>query len=131
MWLQRLKWLLKYTFLRRTIKSLLVYGLIGALIWISGIVLEKLPFFGVIKTEAQATSDLKLNDLHYSLAKRLGAKESMPNFLLINTGDLSKDSFRLELANLIEYIQFLEPKAIGIDHDFSADTNLIGTHALV
>jgi len=131
MWLQRLKWLLKYTFLRRTIKSLLVFGLIGALIWISGIVLEKLPFFGVIKTEVQAASDLKLNDLHYSLAKRLEAKESMPNFLLINTGDLSKDSFRLELANLIEYIQFLEPKAIGIDHDFSADTNLIGTHALV
>lgn len=131
MWFHTLKWLLKFKFFRRSIKTTFVFGLIGCLIWLAGFVLEKAPFFELIKTEAQAASDLRFNDLHYSIAKRLEAKESMPDFLLINTGDLSKDSFRLELANLLEYIQFLEPKAIGIDHDFSADSNLIGTHALV
>lgn len=74
-----------------------------------------------------------MNDLHYQVNSRsdVDSPKLSGKIIVINTGSLSKDSFRFELANTLSEIKKYNPKAIAIDHDFIVDTTLIGTKKLI
>jgi len=89
-------------------------------------------FMGLIEIKGFAGADLSFNDLFYK-ANRLSEtpiRKNSGNIVMINTGSLTRDSFRFELADVISKVGKYRPKAIGVDHDFSNDTSIYGTHEL-
>jgi CHASE2 domain-containing sensor protein len=115
---------------KHLIKIFFFYLAIKGLLTLSGFFFQ-LSFMSVPRLEFEATSDLCLNDLHYRIKKDMGGSHPSENIVLINSGDLSIDSFRYEFASLISTIDFYEPSVIGIDHYFQSDTTLIGTRELI
>jgi CHASE2 domain-containing sensor protein len=81
--------------------------------------------------EMKAANDLSLNDLFYKINHETGEKKISDKIVLINSGDLSIDTFRSELSHLINQINFYNPKVIGIDHDFSDNGIVLGTGELI
>lgn len=90
-------------------------------------------FFQIFSLEESGNPDLVFNDLYF----RAKNKDCLSNkhytreksVVLINTGSLSTDSFRLELAKILIKLKNTDVKAIGIDHDF-LKINKIGTEDL-
>ena len=95
--------------------------------------LSEKPIFNLLSIQHLIASDLSLNDLHYQVNQEsiTNSPKLSGKVFIINTGSLSKDSFRLELARVIDAVNQFSPKVIGIDHDFAADTTLIGTNELI
>jgi CHASE2 domain-containing sensor protein len=116
--------------INRVFKVFFFYVAVVGLLQIFGALLEY-PFMSIPNMEFKAAMDLSLNDLHYTIDKEKGGTQPSENILLVNSGDLSNDSFRFELATLIQTIDFYEPAVIGIDHDFIDDTSLAGTVELI
>ena len=89
-------------------------------------------FMGLIEIKEFAGSDLSFNDLYYKVLRVSGAsnQESSNNVIMVNSGSLSRDSFRLKLAQLISKVEQYNPKVIGVDHNFSNDTTILGTNEL-
>jgi hypothetical protein len=81
--------------------------------------------------EMQAGEDLSLNDLHYKIDRKINRSKLSKEIILINTGSLSVDNFRGELAELLLQIDSFNPKVIGVDHDFDDDTTRFGTEELL
>ena len=89
------------------------------------------PFMSIFQIETNAANDICLNDLHYKISREIPNNNLSNNIVLINSGDMSIDSFRLQFAQLIDYIDFFKPKVIGVDHDFSNNSDILGTTELV
>lgn len=89
-------------------------------------------FMGLIEIREFAGADLSFNDLFYKVNRLSNTpiQKSSGNIVMINTGSLSSDSFRFKLAAVISKVGDYKPKAIGVDHDFSNDTSITGTHEL-
>ncbi|NBU48301.1 MAG: CHASE2 domain-containing protein, partial [Flavobacteriales bacterium] len=87
---------------------------------------------GLIEIKEFAGADLSFNDLFYKVNRLSNTpiQKSSGNIVMINTGSLSSDSFRFKLAAVILKVGDYKPKAIGVDHDFSNDTSITGTHEL-
>jgi CHASE2 domain-containing sensor protein len=87
---------------------------------------------GLIEIKEFAGADLSFNDLFYKVNRLSNTpiQKSSENIVMINTGSLSSDSFRFKLAAVISKVGDCKPKAIGVDHDFSNDTSITGTHEL-
>jgi hypothetical protein len=92
--------------------------------------LSSKPFFGLLSLEQILVSDGSFNDLYYH---KKGIKNSKPlsgKVIIINSGSFDNDSFRLQLAKSINYLQTFSPKVVAVDHTFS-ESNLIGTDSLI
>lgn len=89
------------------------------------------PVFGIFSIEQILISDASFNDFFYqtNANKEDSVKNLSGKVIIINTGSLDKDSFRLELASTINYLQEFNPKVIGIDHTFS-DEEFVGSDSL-
>jgi len=89
------------------------------------------PVFGILSIEQILSSDASFNDFFYqtNANKEDSVKKLSRKVIIINTGSLNKDTFRLQLARTINYVQEFNPKVIGIDHTFS-DEEFIGTDSL-
>jgi hypothetical protein len=89
--------------------------------------------FQIFNLENSGNPDLVFNDLYF----RARNKDCLSNehykrpksVVLINSGSLNPDSFRLELASVLYKLKLTEARAIGIDHDFFK-TDKIGTASL-
>jgi CHASE2 domain-containing sensor protein len=79
-------------------------------------------FFQVFNLENAGNPDIVFNDLFFKLQLKRNSDSTVLNkkksVVFINSGSLSQDSFRLDLANLIEKLKATEVRSIGIDHDF-------------
>jgi CHASE2 domain-containing sensor protein len=79
-------------------------------------------FFQIFNLENSANPDLVFNDLYF----RAQYKNCLDNphytreksVVLINSGSLDQDSFRLQLAEVLTKFKDIPVRAIGIDHDF-------------
>lgn len=88
-------------------------------------------------TISKGGADFSFNDIYY----RVVASEHFegePHFrtpksvVLINTGSLNRDYFRVELANLLLRLEEYQPKVMAVDHEFSKDTaGRVGTSELL
>lgn len=89
-------------------------------------------FMGLIEIKEFAGADLSFNDLFYKVNRLSDTpiQKSSEKVVMINTGSFSRDSFRSKLAAVITKVGDYKPKAIGVDHDFSNDTSITGTHEL-
>ncbi len=89
-------------------------------------------FMGLIEIKEFAGADLSFNDLFYNVNRLSDTpiQKSSEKVVMINTGSFSRDSFRSKLAAVITKVGDYKPKAIGVDHDFSNDTSITGTHEL-
>ena len=89
-------------------------------------------FLQIFKIEDIGNPDLEWNDLHYKTVDTQNNSHYTreKSVVLINSGTLNKDSFRLELAKVISQIKKFNPKSIGIDIDFDNDSK-IGTKELI
>ena len=92
-------------------------------------------FFQLFTIEQIGNPDLEWNDLHYKSVNPLTnvhyTREK--SVVLINSGSLNRDSFRLELSKVLTKLKKINAKAIGIDHQFSSDPDdeKIGTKELI
>ena len=92
-------------------------------------------FFQLFTIEQIGNPDLEWNDLHYKSVNPLTnvhyTREK--SVVLINSGSLNRDSFRLELSKVLTKLKKINAKAIGIDHQFSAEPyeEKIGTKELI
>jgi CHASE2 domain-containing sensor protein len=116
---------------KRLIKAV-VYYLAIQLIYVGLNFIFNKPFLNIISIEQLLVADASLNDLHYQLQAKDNSKttELSGKVILVNTGSLSKDTFRLALANTIKKINSFNPNIIAIDQDFSLDTSIYGTSDL-
>ena len=89
-------------------------------------------FMGLIEVKEFAGSDLSFNDLFYKVNRLSNTpiQKSSEKIVMINSGSLSRDSFRSKLAAVISKVGDYKPKAIGVDHDFSNDTSIYGSQEL-
>jgi CHASE2 domain-containing sensor protein len=87
---------------------------------------------GLIEVKEFAGSDLSFNDLFYKVNRLSNTpiQKSSEKIVMINSGSLSRDSFRSKLAAVISKVGDYKPKAIGVDHDFSNDTSIYGSQEL-
>lgn len=92
--------------------------------------LSSKPFFGIFSLEHMLISDGSFNDLYYHKKGIKDKKILSGKVIIINSGSFDKDSFRLQLAKSIHYLQTFNPKVVSIDHTFS-ESNLIGTDSLI
>jgi hypothetical protein len=115
-----MNWLLKY---KENILQLVVYFLILKLVYLGFDYLINTQFMRLFKIQELVSNDLSFNDLYYRIQfKNIYDKTHFTrekSVVLINTGSLSNDYFRLELANLINKVESCSPKAVGIDFIFS------------
>ena len=113
---------------KRLIKAV-VYYLAIQLIYLGLNFIFNKPFLNIISIEQLLVADASLNDLHYQLQAKDNSKTTglSGKVILVNTGSLSKDTFRLALANTIKKISSFNPNIIAIDQDFSLDTSIYGT----
>ena len=91
--------------------------------------------FQLFTIEQIGNPDLEWNDLHY---KSVNPSTNVhytreKSVVLINTGSLNRDSFRLELSKVLTKLKKINAKAVGIDHQFSAEPfeEKIGTKELI
>jgi hypothetical protein len=90
-------------------------------------------FFQIFNLENSGNPDLIFNDLYF----RARNKDCFYNphytreksVVLINSGSLNPDTFRLQLSEVLRKLKTTNVKAIGIDHDFSKNDK-IGTAEL-
>lgn len=120
---------LAFLFKKRLFKLLFFFGLTVLLGAILQVILDH-KAMSIPRLELDAAKDLCLNDLHYKINKK--TKQYLPSdkIILINTGDMSSDQFRSELAELIQMVSLYEAKVIGIDHVFSNNTGIEGSREL-
>ena len=122
-------------FTKKNIFKFLFFYLLSWLILIIVSEIAETKFFQLFTIEEIGNPDLEWNDLHYKSVDVYNnshyTKEK--SVVLINSGSLNKDSFRLELAEVITKLKKINAKAIGIDHQFSAnpDEEKIGTKELI
>jgi CHASE2 domain-containing sensor protein len=77
---------------------------------------EHLPL-QLLHFEHLATEDVQFNDIYYS--SNLNINLENKDVVLINTGSVAKDdSFRTQLANLINKVSTFKPKKVGLDFVF-------------
>lgn len=91
-----------------------------------------LGLLSIANIEMQSSSDVCLNDFYYRI--NTIEKNQIPlsqNIILINSGSLSKEKFRPDLADLLTVLKANSPKVIGIDHDFDSANKKYGTEKLV
>ena len=117
---------------KKQIFKFLFFFLCSKLIILLLVLITKSNIFQIFQIENLGNSDLEWNDLHY---KRADIKNDphytrQKSVVLINTGTLNSDSFRLQLAHILFTIKKFNPKAIGIDHTFS-NSFRIGTEELI
>jgi CHASE2 domain-containing sensor protein len=88
---------------------------------------------GLIEVKEFAGSDLSFNDLFYKVNRLSNTpiQKSSEKIVMINSGSLSRDSFRSKLAAVISKVGDYKPKALGVDHDFSNDTSIYGSQELI
>jgi CHASE2 domain-containing sensor protein len=114
---------------KKIIKLFFVYTIVKAIIFLITFVFS-LDFFSIPNLELSAANDLSFNDFHYSIRKNKPNYES-DKIVIINSGDLASDSFRLQLAQLIKKIDLFNPKVVGVDINFSIEKNKLGTKKLI
>jgi hypothetical protein len=120
-------------FKKKNIIKFLFFYLGSKLILLLLIPVVSSNFFQIFNLEESGNPDMVFNDLFF----RARNKDCLSNphykrpksVILINSGSLNPDSFRLELAQVLNKLKTTEVKAIGIDHDF-IKTDKIGTEAL-
>lgn len=120
-------------FKKKNIIKFLFFYLSSKLILLLLIPIAASNFFQIFNLEESGNPDLVFNDLYF----RAKNKDCLTNphyrrpksVVLINSGSLNPDSFRLELAAVLRKLKSTEVKAIGIDHDFDK-TDKIGTTEL-
>lgn len=113
------------------IKLGIIYVAVKLLIIISDWV-GQLPLFNIVSLEEVIVSDATFNDLYYQVRDRWDKSPTLSGqVILVNTGGLPADSFRLSLAQLMTQLHGYEPAAIAVDHDFYPDTSLPGSSALL
>jgi hypothetical protein len=117
--------------LKSKLKTTFIY-FIGMLLFFETIdYLAEQPIFNLFSIENIIVNDFSLNDLHYKNAYK--DREINPSLsgrvVLVNSGSLDKDSFRLQLAKTTVILQTFQPSVIGIDHTFSGEKKL-GTDSL-
>jgi hypothetical protein len=117
---------------KNIIKFLFFYLSIKLLLLIVGFFISS-NFFQIFNIENSGNPDLVFNDLHFKAQYK--DCQNNPHYtrkksvVLINSGSLDIDSFRLELSKVLKKLKDYKPAAIGIDHDFSK-TEKIGTDSL-
>lgn len=112
--------------------KLVLFYIVIQFIFFSAGRLAQLPLLNIISLEQMVVSDVSLNDLYYQLDGKWGDKSAVSGeVVLVNTGSLPADSFRLALAQLIRTLHTCTPAVIGVDHDFYADTSIVGTDTLI
>jgi CHASE2 domain-containing sensor protein len=114
----------------KVLRLLFYYLAIKLIIFLVSIVFES-NYFKIPSLEYKAGSDFSLNDLHYQLDSTNRNVKRFENICLINSGSLDPIQFRFELAQVIERIKKTEAKVIGIDLEFSNDSTIAGTSALL
>jgi hypothetical protein len=119
-------------FTKKNIFKILFFYLFSSLILILLSQISEIKFFQIFTIEQIGNPDLEWNDLHYKSVNVYKNKHYTreKSVVLINTGSLNRDSFRLELAQVLNKLKKLNAKAIGIDHQFSNE-NKIGTNELI
>jgi CHASE2 domain-containing sensor protein len=119
-------------FTKKNIFKFLFFYLLSSLILILLTQIAETKFFQIFTIEEIGNPDLEWNDLHYKSVNVYQNKHYTreKSVVLINSGSLNKDSFRLELAQVLSKLKELNTKAVGIDHQFSNE-NKIGTNELI
>ena len=120
-------------FKKKNIIKFLFFYLVSKLILLLLIPIASSNFFQIFNLEESGNPDLVFNDLYF----RARNKDCLSNphytrqksVVLINSGSLNPDSFRLELAIVLNRLKSTEVGAIGIDHDFNK-VDKIGTEEL-
>lgn len=120
-------------FKKKNVLKFLFFYLASKLILLLLIPIAASNIFQIFNLEESGNPDLVFNDLYF----RARNKDCLTNphytrqksVVLINTGSLNPDSFRLELAMVLNRLKSTEVGAIGIDHDFSK-VDKIGTAEL-
>jgi len=118
--------------MRKKVWKFLAYYIIIKLLFLAIYLVVDIPLMKVFKLKSLLEADASFNDLHYQVKKEM--KEEAPalsgKIVIINSGSIERDSFRLDLARLLGVLKKYNPKVIGIDHDFR-DTVLPGTPELI
>ena len=119
-------------FTKKNIFKFLFFYLSSCLILIVLSEIAETKFFQIFTIEEIGNPDLEWNDLHYKSVNpyRNSHYTREKSVILINSGSLNRDSFRLELSKVLGELNILNVKAIGIDHQFSNE-NKIGTDELI
>jgi CHASE2 domain-containing sensor protein len=88
--------------------------------------------FQIFEIEEIGNPDIEWNDLHYKSVNFSDDPHYLKekNVVLINSGSLNRDSFRLQLSKVLSKLGRINPKAIGIDHEFTNSTQP-GTEELI
>ena len=122
-------------FTKKNIFKILFFYLFSSLILILLSQISEIKFFQIFTIEQIGNPDLEWNDLHYKTVNVYNNKHYTreKSVVLINSGSLNRDSFRLELAKVLTKLKKINAKAIGIDHQFSVnpDEEKIGTKELI
>ncbi|MFN6039512.1 MAG: CHASE2 domain-containing protein, partial [Bacteroidota bacterium] len=120
------------SFKRKILRVVTYYLLIHLLFFtVSGLI--NLPILKIFSLQSILETDGSFNDLYYQMRDTMyqNSARLSNKLVLVNTGSLKRDSFRLELANLVKKISNLNPKVVAIDHDFNKDTSIPGTRQLI
>jgi hypothetical protein len=117
---------------KKFLKVLLFYLAIRLISFGAGILID-LPILNIFKFETLLPIDASFNDLHYQQKNETNVVSAplSGKLILINTGSIPKDSFRLNLSEVISKTRAFEPKVIALDHDFINDSRLVGTAELI
>ncbi len=122
-------------FTKKNIFKFLFFYLFSTLILLVLNRIAETKIFQLFTIEQIGNPDLEWNDLHYKSVNPITnvhyTREK--SVVLINSGSLNRDSFRLELSKVLTKLKKINAKAIGIDHQFSADLDdeKIGTIELI
>jgi len=95
--------------------------------------LLKTPIYSIVSLHNLIISDASINDLHYLIREETEDYEPKLSgeLILVNTGSLPNDSFRLALSRLIQVLDRYQPKVIGLDLVFDSSQKAIGTSELL
>jgi CHASE2 domain-containing sensor protein len=115
-----MKWL-NMQWINKIKTVILIFIAFKAIVFLAYLAYEHLPI-QLIHFEHFAIEDVEFNDIYYS-TRGIGDKILLQQkeVILINTGSLPADSFRLKTAELIRKLAIYRPAAIGIDHFFEKD----------
>jgi CHASE2 domain len=110
---------------KEKILKLIIYFIAFQFIFLGLKYLIERPFMQTFKIEEFISNDLSFNDLYYRIQNRNIFNNKHFNreksVVLVNTGSLNNDSFRFGLAEIIKKLEKFNPKAIGIDFNFSTE----------
>ncbi len=126
----------KKLFTRANLLKILAFYLAFHLLFAAITAVFSTTFMQLFTVKEIGSADFTFNDLYYRVVEKSNFEKAAhfrreKSVLLINTGSLNKDKFRLELAELLLRLEDYEPKVMAIDHEFSIDSLKTGSPELI